>query len=244
MGGISVPVALLAGVVSFASPCFLPVVPVFVGYMTPQAALVGAGGASATPGGAAQRFATVRHAAVFVGAFGLVFTALWGLVGLVGWAVADYRDILRVAGGIVLILLGLHTAGLIRIPFLDRTTRIAYTPAMAAAPTYRRSFMLGLAFGAGWTPCIGPVLGGILGLATRSESVGGGVALLLVYTLGLGIPFILVCAGLTGLAGGLSWFSRHQRAVSIISGVILMVIGFLMIADLFSGLSALTSPHW
>lgn len=226
--GLTVPLVLLAGVVSFASPCFLPVVPVFVGYLAGRGA------------GTGRRAAAVGHAATFVGAFTLVFVLLWSLVGVVGWAVGDHRAILRVAGGAVLIVLGLHTAGLVRVPLADRTLRARYSPAIAEPPTHRRSALLGLAFGAGWTPCIGPVLGGVLGLATRSDSVLGGAALLVVYALGLGLPFVLVCAGASGLTRRLSWFARHHRAVSAVSGALLVAVGFLMVADLLPRLAALT----
>lgn len=225
--GLTVPLVLLAGVVSFASPCFLPVVPVFVGYLAGRGTGTG-------------RAAAVRHAATFVGAFTLVFVLLWSLVGVVGWAVGDHRAILRVAGGAVLIVLGLHTAGLVRVPLADRTLRARYSPAIAEPPTHRRSLLLGLAFGAGWTPCIGPVLGGVLGLATRSDSVLGGAGLLVVYALGLGLPFVLVCAGASGLTRRLSWFARHHRAVSAVSGALLVAVGFLMVADLLPRLAALT----
>jgi cytochrome c-type biogenesis protein len=229
--GLSVPLVLLAGVMSFASPCFLPVVPVFVGY------LAGRGGGT-SPG---RRAAAVGHAVTFVGAFTLVFVLMWSLVGVVGWAVGDHRAILRVAGGAVLIVLGLHTAGLVRVPLADRTLRARYSPAITDPPTHRRSALLGLAFGAGWTPCIGPVLGGVLGLATHSDTVLGGAALLLVYALGLGLPFVLVCAGASGLTRRLSWFARHHRVVSAWSGALLVAVGFLMVADLLPRLAALTS---
>lgn len=232
--GISVPFVLLAGVASFASPCFLPVVPVFVGYMVGQ-------GDTTAGGRASSRSAAVWHSLVFVAAFSAVFTLLWALVGAIGWVVGDYRDLLRIGGGIILVLLGLHTAGLIRLPFLERTLRAHYSPAISEPPTYRRSFLLGLAFGAGWTPCIGPALGAVLGLATNSDSLGQGVGLLLIYSLGLGIPFVLVCAGITSMTHHLSWFARHHRAVSITTGVMLIVVGFLMIADLFTQLAAVTS---
>ncbi|MCL2455627.1 MAG: cytochrome c biogenesis CcdA family protein [Micrococcales bacterium] len=230
---LTVPVVLLAGVVSFASPCFLPVVPVFAGYMAGQGSWRESGRAWG------QRWAAAGHASTFMAAFAMVFVSLWALVGLVGWVVGDYRDVLRVGGGIVLVLLGLHTASWIRLPFLDRTVRADYHPDTGRSPTVRRSFLLGLAFGAGWTPCIGPVLGGVLGLAVSTPTVGSGVWLLLVFSLGLGIPFVLVSAGVAGVARRLSWFTRHARAVGVVTGLLLVVVGFLMITDLFARLPAL-----
>ena len=224
---ISVLVVLLAGVVSFASPCFLPVVPVFVGYL--------AGRSDATP----RRWAAVRQALVFMAAFAAVFIALWGLVGLIGWAVGAYRIWLSRVAGIVLVVIGLHTTGLITIPLLDRVLQVQYSPNRQEAPNMRRSLLLGLAFGAGWTPCIGPVLGGVLMLATTSDSVWTGVLLMVVYSLGLGIPFVLVCAGASSLLNRLKWFADHHKAVNLIVGIFLIIMGFLMIADLMSRLASL-----
>lgn len=231
---------LLAGIVSFASPCFLPVVPVFVGYLVGQdSATTGTGGTAVAV--RTRRWSAVGHALAFVAAFSAVFVVLWSLVGLVGWVVGDFRGVLRVVGGAVLILLGLYTMELIRLPLLDRTFRVRYSPDMGEPPTYRRSALLGLAFGAGWTPCIGPVLGGVLGLATHSGSVGSGALLLVVYCVGLGLPFVAISAGATGVTRRLRWFARHHRAVGIVTGALLIAIGFLMVADLFDRLAALTS---
>ncbi len=221
-------IVLWAGVVSFASPCFLPVVPVFVGYLTGH------------PGGATQkRRAAVGQALAFIAAFSAVFIALWSLVGLIGMAVGSYRSWLRIAGGIILVIIGLHTTGWISIPLLDRVLQVRYTPDRTEAPNLRRSILLGLAFGAGWTPCIGPILGGVLGLAMSSDSIGTGVIFMVVYSLGLGIPFVLVCAGASAVANRLKWFTAHQKGVNIAVGVFLVVVGFLMISDLFSRIAAL-----
>ncbi|MDR1766939.1 MAG: cytochrome c biogenesis protein CcdA [Propionibacteriaceae bacterium] len=226
---LTIPLVLLAGVASFASPCFLPVVPVFAGYMTGQ------GAANPDRG----RLGGVGQALVFMAAFSAVFIAGWAVIGLIGWVAGDYRAWLRIGGGIVLVVLGLHVSGLLRIGLLDRVLRASYNPDMAEPPNWRRSALLGLAFAAGWTPCIGPVLGGVLGLATTADSLGSGLGLLVVYCLGLGVPFVLVSAGITSLASRLKWFVRHQRGVNAVAGMLLIAVGFLMIADLFSRLSAL-----
>ncbi|MDR1711538.1 MAG: cytochrome c biogenesis protein CcdA [Propionibacteriaceae bacterium] len=234
---LTLPLVLLAGVVSFASPCFLPVVPVFASYLGGQTAAVPSSSGPTPPRARALRGAL--HASVFTAAFTTVFVALWAAVAFIGWAVGDYRPWLRIAGGAILVVLGLQLTGLLRIGLLDRMLRPAYTPDGSAPPTLRRSVLLGLAFGAGWTPCIGPVLGGVLGLATNASSVGGGVGLLLVYSLGFGLPFVLVCAGISSVAARLSWFARHQRQVNCVAGALLILVGFLMIADLLSRLSSL-----
>jgi len=219
---------LLAGLASFASPCFLPVVPVFVGYLT-----------GSTAPGAGRRRAAVGHCLAFIAAFAAVFIAGWAAVGLVGWAVGDFRRWLRVAAGAVVVVLGLHMARLVTVPVLDRVLALPYSPDGAQPPTLRRSVALGLAFAFGWTPCVGPVLGGVLGLATTTDSVGVGAALLAVYAAGLGLPFVLVCAGASGLLGRLRWLARHRRAVDAVTGALLVGVGFLMMADLLGRWSAL-----
>jgi cytochrome c-type biogenesis protein len=256
MSGITVPLALAAGVVSFASPCFLPIVPVYVGYLAgsgagtpPVASGPAAGSASLVPGsGAAStrvltraRRATVTQACAFVAGFSVVFVALWASIGLVGYAAGDYRDPLRVLGGAVLVVMGLHVAGLIDIPVLSRTMRPVQAPVHAPAST-RRSMLLGVAFGAGWSPCIGPILGGVIGLASVSATVGEGAALLAAYCLGLGIPFVLVALGADELHRRMHLFARHEMAVGLISGALLVTAGFLMITDLFGRLSGALPP--
>ena len=239
MTGITLPLAVLAGVVSFASPCCLPMVPVFVSYMV---------GATPEDSPHARRVA-FSQALVFVLGFSAVFVALWASIGLIGYVLGDYRDVLRTVGGAVLIVMGLHVAGLIEISALYREVRVpvraaggpsASEPSPAAiTPSYRRSALLGVAFGAGWTPCIGPILGGIIGLASVTDSVGQGTALLVAYALGLGIPFILVAIGATEVSRRLGWLRRHHTAVSIVSGVLLILTGFLMITNMFGKLSGL-----
>jgi cytochrome c-type biogenesis protein len=244
---VTVVLVLAAGVVSFASPCFLPVVPVFVGYMTGSGVaaggvtLAGAGTTATTGTGTAttrRRLAGAGQAVVFMAGFAAVFIGLWSLIGLVGWAVGASHSWLRVAGGVILVIMGLHTTGWLRVPLLDKVFQVRYTPQQGSGPTLRRSALLGLAFGAGWTPCIGPILGGVLGLATSSGSVGAGALLMVVYCLGLGIPFVVVCAGAAGLAARLRWLAAHHRGVSIVVGLALIAVGFLMIADLFSWLAS------
>jgi cytochrome c-type biogenesis protein len=224
---VAILIVLWAGIVSFASPCFLPVVPVFVGYLAGNPD-------SSQP----RRWSRIIQALAFMLAFSLVFITLWSLVGLIGWIVGDFRTWLRIAGGVVLVIMGLHTTGFIQIGFLDRVLQPRYSPDQSESPNLRRSLLLGLAFGAGWTPCIGPILGGVLGLATTSDSLLTGIVLLGVYSLGLGIPFILVCAGASTLVNRFSWFVTHRRGVNIVIGLFLIGVGFLMISNLYTRLAA------
>jgi cytochrome c-type biogenesis protein len=231
--GIALPVAFLAGIVSFASPCCLPLVSVFVSYMVGTA-----------EDGRRDRWAALRQALAFVGGFSLVFIVLWASVGFVGYALRDYAGMLRLAGGAVLVLMGLHVAGLIRISALYRDVRVPAhvvtggpSAGPAAPPSLRRSALLGVVFAAGWTPCVGPILGGIIGLATVSSSATEGTLLLAVYALGLGIPFVLVALGASEVAERLTWFRRHHLGVSLVTGAGLVLVGFLMITNLFARLA-------
>ena len=221
---ITLPLALLAGLVSFASPCFLPIVPAFVGQLV---------------GGGAHRIsrpAALASAVTFVAGFSIVFIALWASIGVLGRSLGPQAGLLRVAGGAVLVVMGLHVAGLIEIGLLNRVVRARVRPTSAPAGLWR-SGLMGVVFGAGWTPCIGPILGGILALATVSGTSGRGIALMLAYCLGLGLPIVLVAVGAVEVNGRVRWFKRHHVGVSLVSGALLVVIGFLMITNLFAKLA-------
>lgn len=239
MSAVTVPLATLAGVVSFASPCFLPIVPAYVSYVAGDHGTGTATGAAAAGAGRHTRLRAAAQALVFVAGFTLVFVSLWVSLGLVGYALADHRDLLRILGGAVLLLMGLHLAGLLRLSVLLRQVRLPLPAPAAGRPRVGRSFLLGVAFAAGWTPCIGPILGGVIGLATTTGSVGEGTVLLLAYSLGLGLPFVLVAVGAESLTRRLSWLRRHHDAVSFVAGLLLVALGFLMITDRFGQLAGL-----
>lgn len=222
---ITIPLALLAGLASFVSPCFLPIVPAFVGQLV---------------GGNPQqvsRPAALANAISFVAGFSAVFIALWASIGLIGRSLGPATGGLRVAGGVLLIVMGLHVAGLIEIPALNRVVRVQVRPGQPGQAGALRSGLMGVVFGAGWTPCIGPILGGILALATVSATVGQGVALMLAYCVGLGLPIVLVAVGAVEASERFTWFRRHHVVVSLVSGATLVIIGFLMITNLFAKLA-------
>lgn len=223
---VTIPLALLAGLVSFASPCFLPIVPAFVGQLV---------------GGNPQqvsRPAALANAISFVAGFSAVFIAMWASIGVIGRSLGPAIGVLRVIGGVLLIVMGLHVAGLIEIPALNRVVRAQVLPRQPAQTGALRSGLLGVIFGAGWTPCIGPILGGILALATVSTTAGQGLALMLAYCAGLGLPIVLVAVGVVEASERFAWFRRHHVVVSLVSGALLVVIGFLMITNLFARLAA------
>ncbi|WIK63790.1 cytochrome c biogenesis CcdA family protein [Gleimia hominis] len=221
---VTLPIALLAGLLAFASPCFLPVVPVFAAYVA---------------GTEQQRTRTaLKQAVVFTLAFSAVFIGFWLIVGAAGSLIAQYKDLIRILAGILVVIMGTIIGGFIRIPALSQTRRATVNLDPDEAPTLRRSTLLGLAFGAGWTPCISPVLGSIIMLASSSESMWKGTLLMVVFCLGLGIPFILVATGVGWMSDQLAFMRRHQRGIQLTSAVLLIVTGILIILDFFTKLSA------
>jgi cytochrome c-type biogenesis protein len=216
------PVAFLAGLVSFLSPCVLPLVPGYLSYMS-----------GVTPVGASQRSAmrTGGVALAFVLGFTAVFIALGATATLLGSFLSDYkREIARVAG-VVIIIMGLIFMGVLRIPWLYREARWHPTPRAGVGG----SVVLGAAFAFGWSPCIGATMGAVLTMAAgRGGDAGGpaeGALLLGVYSLGLGIPFVLAGLGVSRLAGAVAVLRRHNRAINIASGVLLVVVGVLFVTE-------------
>lgn len=240
--GLGILIAFLGGMVSFASPCCLPLVPAYVGYMV----------GSQPEGGRTQRRAALGQALAFVLGFSAVFIALWASVGVVGYVLRDYVGVLRQVGGAVLVFMGLHVAGVINVSALYREVRLPVGPAAGrsmgfgqaapSTPSHRRSALLGVVFAAGWTPCIGPILGGIIGLASVSGTVAEGTVLLIAYAAGLAVPFVLVAVGATSVSRRLGWLRDHHAGVSIVTGAMLVLVGFLMITNTFARLSGLFIP--
>jgi cytochrome c-type biogenesis protein len=234
---VTVVLAFSAGILTFLSPCVLPLVPVYLSYLT-----------GSTIGGeeAPKRSTVFLHALLFGLGFGLVFVLLFGLpVGYLGRFLASFTDVLVRVGGLLLIVFGLHTTGLIQIPFLLRERRVEV--GMDSSPTYLRSLLVGLTFGAGWTPCVGPLLGAILTLALDAQSVWRAVFFLSVYSLGLGIPFLVVALLLTTATDWLRRLNRHLHIVSIVSGAFLIIVGLLLLTGTFQSLNSLFlsfTPSW
>jgi cytochrome c-type biogenesis protein len=261
-------VAIAAGLLSFLSPCVLPLVPAYVGQLT----RVAVRSAAASPAGAAtatgpSRWVALRHALAYVGGFGLVFTLLGVTATFAGGALGAYLPALRRIGGAVLILMGLNLAGILTIARLQRTWQpllaggasslatsgggsvIGRTFGPGGAPrssvgdrlgarltgssnAWLASFGLGVIFAIGWTPCIGTILGGILTLAATSGGVVRGGILLVGYTLGLGLPFIVLGVLYDRSPGLLRPLVRHGRVVSLIGGLLVAAIGLAMLFDL------------
>ncbi len=230
---LSVAIAFAAGLLSFASPCVLPLVPVYLSYLAGSAVKTGE---PAAP----TRAHLLGQAAAFVLGFSVVFVALGALAGLIGFAVQPYVPFLRQAGGVLLIILGIHTAGVIRISALYREWR----PGLAAGRRFgpATSFVVGMVFAFGWTPCIGPVLGGILVLAGTSETAWQGAYLLASYSLGMGVPFLIAGLLAGALVGVLKHVNRYLRSVEVVAGLLLVTLGVLIFTGELERLSGLFVP--
>jgi cytochrome c-type biogenesis protein len=221
-GQVGIAAAFGAGVVSFLSPCVLPLIPGYVSFIT---------GMSLGDLQAPRRRAAVVlvPSALFVAGFTLVFVALGASASMLGSLLVAYRAPLARVSGVVIFVLGFLMLGVVRVPWLSGEARFD----MARARSFGRwaSLLAGMAFAFGWTPCVGPILGSILVLAGQSAQVGTGALLLLAYSLGLGVPFLLVALLLGRLAGALSWLKRHSLAIDRVAGVILMVLGLAIATD-------------
>jgi len=217
---VTLPLAFLAGLASFLSPCVLALVPAYIGYLS---------GRSVTSAGVVveNRWATFSHGLAFVLGFSTVFVLLGAAASLVGAVLYDLRTWLARIGGIVVIVFGLHTMGAIHIPFLDYDLRRQMRPTPGL--NFGSSFLMGIFFSAGWAPCVGPVLGAILTLALNSGSLNQGVILLVAYSAGLAIPFLLAALGIGRIA---EWMRTHGRTMLVVSratGVVLVIVGFLLL---------------
>ncbi len=211
MDELSLGIAFVAGVLSFLSPCVLPLALVFIVNL--------AGASSLAP--EISRWRTTFHAVSFVAGFSLVFTGLGASVGLIG-AVVPIGLLYKIAGS-VLVLFGVWLLAARRIPWLNYEMR--FKSSLGRGSGYLRSIGLGAAFALGWTPCLGPVLGGILFLASSAQTAWQGVSLLLAYSLGLGVPFIAIGLAMGSAAPVISWLSRRANMISILSGTLLIAVG-------------------
>jgi cytochrome c-type biogenesis protein len=207
-----------------------------LGYLSGTSLKQGAG--SITPSQRlSERRRVVAHALAFILGFTLVFTALGASIGLIGYAVRDFLPYLQKAGGLILVAFGLHTMGVITLPFLYREMRLD-ARIVPRRWGYLSSVLVGAIFGAGWTPCVGVVLSGILTLAASSATVGNGAAMLLAYSLGLGLPFLACALGIEWAGGFLNRVNRRARTVEIMSGALLIVMGVLVFGNVMQLMSA------
>lgn len=219
-GDASVPIVFFAGVISFLSPCVLPLVPGYVSYMS--------GVSTGETDSERRRFRTLMMALAFVGGFTAVFVPLGAAATQLGAFLRENQQLLTRIGGVLIIGFGLVFMGVIKAPFLYREARFHPTPRAGLCG----SALLGGAFAFGWTPCIGPVLGIVLTMAAGSGAQGSpaeGALLLGVYSLGLGVPFLVVAVGIERLTGALAWLRRHIRVINLAGGALLVLVGILFV---------------
>ncbi len=220
---ISIGLAFLAGLASFLSPCVFSLVPAYVGYLGGLAA----GGQDDK----SNRWVTFSHGLAFVLGFSVVFVLLGVAASFAGGLLFDLRYWLSKIGGVVVVVFGLHMIGVFHIPFLAYDTRVQQAPDPKWG--YLSSALMGVFFSAGWSPCVGPVLGAILTLAWNGGSISLGAMLLTAYSIGLGIPFLVAALGIGWVTTILRKYSKTMRYVEIAMGVILVVIGVMLFTGAF-----------
>ena len=223
MAEISYFYVVLAGLLSFLSPCVLPIVPGYLCF------LAGTSLDRIASGEDASKERNVFYFALsFVFGFSTVFILLGASATLLSGLIYEYLDILRIVGGIIIIIFGIHFMQIIQLPFLNRDTRYqieSYRPGIVG------SYVIGLSFAFGWTPCIGPILGSVLSIAASSETVTYGIVLLMLYSAGLGIPFLLAAYAINGFMRFLSKIRNYIRAIEIFTGVLLVIFGILILTN-------------
>jgi cytochrome c-type biogenesis protein len=215
--GVALPLALLAGLIAFASPCVLPLVPGYLAYV----------GGFASTQERKGRSRLVLGVLLFVLGFSVVFVLLTVVFSYAGALLIPWTDLITRIAGVVLIVMGLVFIG--QFSFLQRT----FKPEWRVATGLGGAPLLGVVFGIGWTPCIGPTLTAVLSLSLNGANPWRGALLGIVYCLGLGIPFLLVALGLNWVTGAIAWIKRHIRVVNIVGGALLIAIGLLMVTGLW-----------
>lgn len=222
--------AFIFGLLSFASPCVLPLIPSYLSYIT---------GLSFEDLTGLQdrkriRKITVLNSIFFIFGFSSIFVLLGASSSFIGRLLFEYRDAIRKVGGLLIVLFGLYVAGVIKLGFLSREKKIHLQEKPLG---YLGSFLVGVTFAAGWTPCIGPILGSILLYASQAESVSYGIFLLSIYSIGLGLPFFLSSLAFNTFLSYFRKIQRYLRVINIISGILLVIAGILVFTNYLQILS-------
>ena len=227
---ISLLIAFSAGFLSFISPCVLPLVPSYITYIT------GVSFKELTGEEAKRklRWITISHSFLFIIGFSLVFVLMGASASYMGQLFVRHQHWLMKAGGILIIILGIHFTGMINLPFLQMERRFDLKKRPLG---YLGSFLVGVIFAAGWTPCIGPILSTILLYASTSQDFVTGIVLLSVYSMGLGVPFFLASLAFNSFLATFEKMRRFMRVITVISGLFLILIGILLLTDALSTLN-------
>ncbi len=232
MNDVSFPLAFLAGLLSFLSPCVLPMVPSYVSFITGISFEDLRGGADRKR----IRNLTIVNSLIFISGFSAVFISLGALSSVIGKILFQYQDWIRIIGGILIIIFGLFIAGFLKLDFLMRERKIHLSGRPAG---YVGTFLVGMTFAAGWTPCIGPILGSILSYASTKSSAGYGIQLLAVYSLGLAVPFFASSLAINSFLSYSKKIQRYMRLIMIVSGLLLIVFGLMLLTNRLGELTGL-----
>ncbi len=228
---VNIGIAFVAGLVSFLSPCVLPLVPIYLAQLVGQSVYQSIEDKKQQ----VTRLVTFLHAATFVLGFTLAFIALGATASTLGGFLRIQQILLRQIGGVLLVLVGLHLTGLLKLPFLYWQKRFEFHP---TRPGYPASALTGVVFAIGWSPCVGPILGIILALAGQAATLRQGVLLLLAYSLGLGVPFLLLGLGLNQGSRALKWLKPHLGKIEVGTGVLMVVVGVAIFFNLLLQLNS------
>ena len=231
MPSISIIAAFSAGVLSFLSPCVVPLVPVYLASLYGPEIL--------ETGAARRRVPLFLHSLSFVIGFSLVFVTLGAIAGLTGLAISPNSALLNKIAGSLLIAFGLFMLAALKLPWLNYEKRL--TPSLGNTPGYLRSLLIGATFSLAWIPCVSPILGGILTLALGSETAWHGAYLLAIYSLGLGLPFLIIGVAFESISPLLRRIHRYSRLIYIISSLLLIIIGVLILTNSLTWFSTLTT---
>lgn len=210
-------IAFLEGIVTFVSPCLLPMLPIYISYFMGE-----------NEENSKQK--TIKNALGFIAGFTFVFLILGAFAGTVGYLLIEYKHIVNLITGLIIILFGLNFVGLVRIPFLNKTKE---SKANTTNLNFATSFLFGSIFSISWTPCVGAFLGSALMLASTKNSMWEGILMLLLYSIGLGIPFLLSAILMDRLKNAFDFIKKHYRIINLVSGLFLIIIGIAMMTGTF-----------
>jgi cytochrome c-type biogenesis protein len=222
---ISFSIAFLAGLASFLSPCVLPLVPIYLAQLVGHSVYQAADGQEEQP----LRLNTFIRSVMFVFGFTLAFIALGATASTLGNFLRTYQLLLRQIGGVILVIFGLHLTGILKLSIFYLQKRVDFRP---SRPSYPASLLVGMIFAIGWTPCVGLILGSILGVAANAATLRQGVFLLLFYSLGLGLPFLLMGLGSDQLSKVLKWLKPHLGKIEIGTGIVMITAGVIIFFNL------------
>ena len=216
-------IAFLEGIITFISPCLLPMLPIYISYFS---------------NGESDKSKTLKNSFGFVIGFSIVFISLGAFAGGVGELLQKYKTIINVVTGLIVIIIGLNFCGIIKIHFLNTTKKSKMTISMSGFFT---SILFGIAFSIGWTPCVGTFLGAALMMASQKGSMLSGIIMLIFYSAGLGVPFIFSALIIDRLKGTLDIIKRHYRMINLVSGALLIIVGIMMMSGTLDYLLTLFS---